>query len=329
MCTDAQRMFQDLSSKVTDKATNGAIKILKRTYPFCGTPSAWDVSNSILFENCTKEIGTSEPLILPILYDIEKVANNNEYTENDLWLLLEDIDSGQETGSDSTKLEIVINTIKEMSVNFTSTSLCQKNCLMKKRKIVVQMKMIKWGYYGPAEAPAGLYIGFHRKDIGPFFSSSLAYGRWPYYPLNEAPNDLEIVLNHYLVKLTEELSNGKLKGISILDLPAFGSPITSLDNLQNDEDTWTNEVNYAMYSNYNKTMSKTFNLLKEQSYYWSQYMENTDKNDSSPQFKFPPTNRENPLNFSRYINEDFETFLKVTLTTVVMELSCNGVYFRV
>ena len=169
MCTDAQRMFQDLSSKVTDRATNGAIKILKRTYPFCGTSSAWDVSNSILFENCTKEIGASEPLIIPILDDIEKVANNNEYTENDFWLLLEDIDSVQETGIDSTKLEIVINAIKEMSVKFTSTSLCQKNCLMKKRKIIVQMKMIKWGYYGPAEAPAGLYIAYHHKHVGPFF----------------------------------------------------------------------------------------------------------------------------------------------------------------
>ena len=328
MCTGAQRMFQELSSKVTNKATNGAIKILKRTYPFCGTSSAWDVSNSILFENCTKEIGTSEPLIIPILDDIEKVANSNQYTENDLWLLLEDIETGKETGIASTKLEIVINAIKEISANFTSTSLCQKDCLMKKRKIVVQMKMIKWGYYGPAEAPAGLYIGFHRKDIGPFFSSSLK-SRWPYYPLNQAPTDLEIVLNQYLVKLTEELSNGKLKGISILDLPAFGSPITSLDNLQNDEDTWTNEVNYAIYSNYNKTMSKTFNLLKEQSYYWSQYMDNTNKNDSDQQLKFPPTNRENPLNFSQHINEDFQTFLKVTLTTVVMELSCNSVYFRV
>ena len=327
MCTEVQTMFQDLSSKVTDKATNGAIKILKRTYSYCGTSSAWDASNSIEFDNCTKEIGSSEPLIIPILNDIEKVANNNEFAEYDLWLLLEDNESGQETGVDTKKLEIVTNAIKKMSVNSTSTSLCQKNCLMKKRKMIVQMKMIKWGYYGPAEAPAGLYIAYHHKDIGPFFTSSLN-SQWPYHPLNEAPNDLEIVLNKYLVKLTEELSKGKLKGISILDLPAFGSPITSLDNLQNDENTWTNEVNHAMYHNYNETMSKTFNDLKEQSYYWSQYMDNTNRNDSNTQLKFPPTNIENPLNFSRHINEDFETFLKVTLTTVV-ELSHSNVYFRV
>ena len=198
MCTEVQRMFQDLSSKVTDRATNGAIKILKRTYSFCGSSSAWDISISILFDDCTKEIGTSEPLIVPILNDIEKVANNNELSEYDLWLLLED--SGQETGIDSKKLETVINAIKKMSVNSTSTSLCQKNCLMKKRKMIIQMKMIKWGYYGPAEAPAGLYIGFHRKDIGPFFSSSLK-SRWPYYPLNKPPTDLEIVLNQYLLPL--------------------------------------------------------------------------------------------------------------------------------
>jgi hypothetical protein len=155
MCTEVQSMFQDLSSKVTNRATNGAIKILKRTYSYCGTSSAWDVSNSIEFDNCTKEIGSSEPLIIPILNDLEKVANNNEFAEYDLWLLLEDNESGQETGIDSKKLERVINAIKKMSVNSTSTSLCQKNCLMKKRKMIVQMKMIKWGYYGPAGASAG------------------------------------------------------------------------------------------------------------------------------------------------------------------------------
>ena len=146
--------------------------------------------------------------------------------------------------------------------------------------------------------------------------------------LAKKPSYVENSQDHDLVKLTEELSQGKLKGISILDLPAFGSPITSLDNLQSDESTWTNEVNHAIYHNFNETLSKTFNDLKEQSYYWSQYMDNTNRNDSDTQLKFPPINRENPLNFSRHINEDFETFLKVTLTTVV-ELSCSNVYFRV
>ena len=40
-CTEVQKWFQEFSEKVTTKATNGAIKILKNTFSACGKDKAW------------------------------------------------------------------------------------------------------------------------------------------------------------------------------------------------------------------------------------------------------------------------------------------------
>ena len=57
-----------------------------------------------------------------------------------------------------------------------------------------------------------------------------------------------------MVKLTEEMSrkigNGALKNISILDLPAIGSRISSLNDSENYEANWPNELNLAIYNKY-------------------------------------------------------------------------------
>ena len=128
------------------------------------------------------------------------------------------------------------------------------------RDIIVQLKMIQCGYFGPAEATAGAYIASHRKNLGSYFENSLN-NEWPYQPLHRKPNELETQFNEYLMKMTEELSNGTLKNISILDLPSFGSHISGsyLDKEQTSESNWPNELNFAIYNQYkNDTLTPIF-----------------------------------------------------------------------
>ena len=64
-------------------------------------------------------------------------------------------------------------------------------CAKTARKIVLQLRLIQLGYFGPVEATAGLYLAKHRKHIGNYFTNSLD-NNWPYSPLHDDPNDVEI-----------------------------------------------------------------------------------------------------------------------------------------
>ena len=150
------------------------------------------------------------------------------------------------------------------------------------------------------------------KTIGGYFENSLN-NEWPYQPLHSEPNDLEIQLNEYMIKMTEEMSSGELKNISILDLPAFGSRIVSLDKLQQSESNWPNELNFAIYNKF-KTSSErmtAFSQYKRLIVLWKLYMENVNKHGNMSSQTFPPFIQHNPFNFNQHIEEDFSTFLKV------------------
>ena len=97
------------------------------------------------------------------------------------------------------------------------TIACQDECLKTIREVTVQLRMMKWGYLGPAETTAGQYLAYHRAEIGQYFSTSIN-NQWPYQPLHRGPNDFEIRLNDMLTKLTNVLSHGLVSGVSILDL---------------------------------------------------------------------------------------------------------------
>ena len=123
-------------------------------------------------------------------------------------------------------------------------------------------------------------------------------------------NALEIKLNELLKKMTKEMSNGKLKRTSILDLPAYGSRILTLDNHQITESNWPNEVNFAIYSEHGN-LSQVFCHYKNLSHLWSKYIDSMSEDDLSSDSKFPPSLIQNQFDFSNDIVEDFSTFFKV------------------
>ena len=303
-------MLHEISSKVNQEVLESAKKILRRTFPSCQKDSAWDITGPSEYNNCTNQIGASNPQILAAMDHIEKVAKDMRYLPNDIWLSLEEFDHYEE-GYNSRTLETAINQIKQMeSDNFTSDVLCHENCIERFRNIVTQLKLIEWGYYGTAEATGGLYLAYHAQKIGNYFKNSMG-NKWPYNPLHNQPNVLEIKLNELLVKATEEISNGKLKGMSILDLPAYGSRILSLNNHQVTEANWQNEINFAIYNSGHGNLSQAFSHYKNLSHLWREYMNEVNEDKHISDLHFPPSIIQNQFNFSRHIAEDLATFFKV------------------
>ena len=282
---------------------------MKRTYPSCRKNSAWDINDPSGYNNCTHQIGASNPQILAAMDHIERIAKDPKYLPNDIWLTLEEFDHYEER-HDSRAVEVAVNQIKHMDTgNLTSAMLCNKNCLERSRNIITQLKLIEWGYYGTAEATGGLYLAYHAQKLGNYFKNSYQ-NQWPYNPLHDQPNALEIKLNELLKMMTKEMSNGMLKGTSILDLPAYGSRILTLDNNQITEANWPNEVNFAIYGEHGN-LSQAFSHYKNLSHLWREYIDSMSEDNLSSDSKFPPSLIQNQFDFSDHIVEDFSTFFKV------------------
>ena len=112
-----------------------AAKIMKRTFPLCRKNSAWDINDLFGYNNCTHQIGASNPQILAAMDHIERIAKDEHYLPNDIWLSLEEFDHYEE-GYTSRAVEVAVNEIKHMgSGNLTSDMLCNENCLERIRNI--------------------------------------------------------------------------------------------------------------------------------------------------------------------------------------------------
>ena len=76
-CTEVQQMFQELSIKVMDIASERVKEIAMKTYPSCKSNNAWTDPCSSQFNQCTQEIsGSNEKIHVP-LHAIENLAVNN------------------------------------------------------------------------------------------------------------------------------------------------------------------------------------------------------------------------------------------------------------
>ena len=166
-------MLHDISAKVNQEVLESTAAIMKRTFSSCQKDSAWDISDISDYNNCTHQIGASNPQILAAMGHIEKIAKNDKYLPNDIWLSLEGFDHHEE-GHNSRALETAVSQIKHMqNGHLTSSMLCQEDRLAKLRNIIMQLKLIEWGYYGTAEATGGLYLAYHAQNIGNYFKNSM------------------------------------------------------------------------------------------------------------------------------------------------------------
>ena len=312
----------------------------------CDSTEAWEGRDFSLKQHysCTLEIAKSDTLISTIMNEIEDISKLDQVTIEklleEIWLLFEDMTLQQQhdESSDLKKTFAMIFELLEKRADNIPKTICSLNlnCAKASRAIVLQLKLIQLGYYGPSQATVGSYLAHHRKRLGPYFTNSIN-NRWPYQPLNREPNGDEKLLNDFMIKLTESLSHftngmdsGRLKNVSILDLPAFGSRLSYLNEFQTNTPNWPNEVNFAILDHYNSTeLGFKFETYKYLIRLWSTYVDEIMKNvtatneieypfaivrrnvTTSEETKFPPDVVKNPFNFTQYIQDDEITFLQI------------------
>ena len=166
----------------------------------------------------------------------------------------------------------------------------------------------------------GNYLGYHvstlfKKEsyIQPERPIFLAWPRRPF--LEGKPDEQELGFNKILMNMTFALSGGKLKNVSLLDLPAFGSTLDSFQTETYMGTPWKLQLNMAIYNRLmrsnNNTWSQKFSIDVHNEYktlknLWKKYMNDSKAND------FPPDVQNNTLlNFTNHIKEDMSTFLLV------------------
>ena len=132
---------------------------------------------------------------------------------------------------------------------------------------------------------------------------------WPHTPLYKEPTELEVKFNKILTRITEALSDGKLRGISILDLPAFGAKIEHLDKDHKASPIWPTEINFAIRNSPMANMTKLFNYYKTVLDEWKTHMA-TLRDDTDPNESFTYLMLHNEfMNFTKLIKEDMRTYL--------------------
>ena len=117
--------------------------------------------------------------------------------------------------------------------------------------------MIEWGIYKLVNEPAGMFLAEHYSTLGPYFGDKSGHD-WPQNPFQNNPTQLELAFNQHMEQITEKMSNGRLKNVSILDLPAFGSSIPLLQKHHKIEPNWPIEVNFEILKGIQKNAIDMF-----------------------------------------------------------------------
>ena len=126
--------------------------------------------------------------------------------------------------------------------------------------------------------------------------------------MGQQPTSLEDDFNQLLTNITFEMSNGTLKNISMLDLPAFGSTIGTLKKGLKKQFIWPIKMNFALVKT-NPAIDSSSILMSYKTLFedWGNHMAGVNKNDAR---HFTPEMKNNMhLNFTRFIRADMKTFL--------------------
>ena len=294
----------------------------------CGSEEAWeeDENSKSEFHSCTLAIAKSGNLHLENIRKIQEISQLSEITlkqlKDNIWSSFEDMtfkDQQDESKNFNRTLGRIVdvqNSKIDQQWNECSDTLY---CVRAFRKIILQLKLIQLGYYGPYGATAGMYLAQHKEELGSYFTNS-EDNNWPHQPLSYYPNPKEKLLNEYMIKLTyalsditnstfnrwqyqllnedinnTEINSRRLGNISILDFPAFGSRVPNLTKFFINEPNWPLEVNFAILNRYMSTeLSEKFRTQKHLIKLWETYM-NFILKEETTQSNFSieaPTNQE-------------------------------------
>ena len=132
--------------------------------------------------------------------------------------------------------------------------------------------------------------------------------KWPHTPLHKEPSELEEKFDHLLTRITEVLSDGRIKDISILDLPGFGAKLDHFEKDHQKSPTWPTEINFALHNSLKGNLSQVFLMHKILLNDWNHHMKGLYDTDPAKTFTYEMGNND-VLNFTKYIKEDMKSFL--------------------
>ena len=300
-------------------------KIIQKAHENCRPMSAWN-EKSQKFVRCNEQLIASISWLGGALEDIENFAAGNMNSSMPIEAQIGQL--GKMTisiGMRQTKtngIETAIQNIKHMSESIATSKVCSEipGCQEKVRRTILQLLMMEWGIMGLGDLAAGLFLVNHYSFIGPYFGSTDGPD-WPHTPLSKDPSQEEYFLHKEMMRITEILSEGKLKHISILDVPAFGSKIAHLEWRHKRISNWPSEVSFSILneiqptttpnSSTNQTnvpLQTAFENYKILTDHWKSYMQKVFMKDLSARFS-PEMENNYLFDFTKYIREDMRTFL--------------------
>ena len=143
--------------------------------------------------------------------------------------------------------------------------------------------MIEWGIYGLGDGTAGMFLANHYLTLGPYFGNK--FGRnWPHNPLLKKPSLIELAFNQLMMQITDKLTNGKLKNVSILDFPAFGSMIGQMNMNYKIKSNWPIEMNFEILKGLDSNPQEMFKLYKNLLDDWRSYLIKVHQKDPQAHF---------------------------------------------
>ena len=167
--------------------------------------------------------------------------------------------------------------------------------------------MIEWRINGAEDGAAGTFLANHYSTLGPYFGNLDGHD-WPHSPLANEPKKLELGFNQKMVEMTEIISNGTLKNVSLLDLPSFGSSIAWLHRHHRRESNWQTEINFETLQATDESFYNVFAEYKNLLESWENYLVKIYHN--YPDASFTTSMESNKFfNFTKHIRTDFKTFL--------------------
>ena len=121
------------------------------------------------------------------------------------------------------------------------------------------------------------------------------------------------------------MSNGTLKDVSIIDLPAFGSTIVTLKKGLKKQFIWPIKTNFALFKSISalnrSTILTSYKTLTD---HWREYMRHLDSKESGNFFTSEMENNRY-LNFTSFIKADMKTFLIAVAGNCSIKMEKNGV----
>ena len=178
------------------------------------------------------------------------------------------------------------------------------------RKVVLQLQLMELGIHGLGDGAAGTFVAAHHSTLGAYLGDGGEHN-WPHSPFVKEPSQSELAFNRKMVEMVETMSSGKLKNVSLLDLPAFGSTIPWLEKNHRRLPNWPIEINFEILKEIDANHVEFFEEFKNLLDDWKNYMLMIFKNN--PNARFTQTMEKNKFfNFTRHIHADLKTFLIAT-----------------